>query len=307
MKALVTGAAGFVGRHLCAHLIAAGDDVIGVDAALDPTLDATLDAPVDITDRGAVHDAIDAVHPDVVYHLAARAHVGESWSDGDLLTRVNVGGTVNVLDACRHAGVARVVVVGSAEQYGVIAPDQPPVTEDAPMAPISPYGKSKVAAEAEALAAFRDHQLGVVCVRAFNHTGPGQSPTFFVPAFAARIVAAERGGHDTVAVGNLDPIRDFTDVRDVVRAYRLLALDGVPGEAYNVCSGEGVAVVDLATRLVEQATCALTLTVDPQLVRPVDVPRLVGDPGKLVAATGWRREFRLDETLADVLAVARAR
>jgi GDP-4-dehydro-6-deoxy-D-mannose reductase len=298
MKAVVTGAAGFVGLHLCEHLRAAGDDVTGVDAS--------LAVAVDITDRAAVRDAIDAVRPDVVYHLAARAHVGESWSDGDLLTRVNVGGTANVLDACRHAQVARVVVVGSAEQYGVVAPDRPPVTEDVSMTPISPYGESKVAAEALALAAFRDHQLGVVCVRAFNHTGPGQSPAFFVPGLAARIVAAERAGHDTVVVGNLDPVRDFTDVRDVVRAYRLLALHGEPGEAYNVCSGQGVAVADLAARLVEQAARALVLTVDPALVRSVDVPRLVGDPRKLVSATGWGRDYDLDHTLGDVLASARS-
>jgi GDP-4-dehydro-6-deoxy-D-mannose reductase len=297
MNALVTGASGFVGHYLCAHLRAAGDDV--------HTLDRLADAPIDITDAGAVQRAVDASGADVVYHLAARSHVGQSWEDGDLLERVNVGGTGNVLDACVQAGVARAVVIGSAEQYGAVAPDQLAVTEVAPMAPITPYGETKVAAEALADTAFREHGLAVVCVRAFNHTGPGQAPTFLVPGLAARIAEAERTGRDEIPVGNLDPVRDFTDVRDVVRAYRLLAEHAEPGQAYNVCSGRGIRVADLAAQLAARATRPITLVPDPALTRPVDVPRLVGDPAKLVAATGWAPEHDLEHTLADVLDAAR--
>ncbi len=238
MRAAITGARGFVGRHLAAHLHRAGTSVVDLD------LDGPT--PLDITDRDSVGRRIADEHPDVVYHLAARSHVGQSWADGELLVRVNVDGTRHVLEACVEAGVGRVLVVGSAEQYGRIEPDEVPVPETAAFRPLTPYGESKVAAERLALDAFREHGLGVVCVRAFNHTGPGQPPTFLVPGLAARIAAAERDGTDEIALGNVEPVRDFSDVRDVVRAYALLATGGTPGEAYNVCSGRGVRVGDLA-------------------------------------------------------------
>ena len=304
MRALVTGASGFVGRHLVAHLRACGDSVVAVDhAAYDGAL------AIDVTDVDALTRAMRDAAPDAVYHLAARSHVGESWADGDELTRVNVGGTQAVIDACAAAHGARVLVVGSAEQYGPVPADQGAVDETVTMRPLSPYGVSKLAAERVALDAWRDHAVSVLCVRAFNHTGPGQSPAFFVPGFAGRIARAEADptGGDDIAVGNLDSVRDFTDVRDVVRAYRLLVEHGTPGEAYNVCSGEGVRIGDFADRLLARARRPLRLRTDPELVRPVEVPVFVGNPAKLVAATGWGRRVALDHTLDDVLAEARAR
>jgi GDP-4-dehydro-6-deoxy-D-mannose reductase len=298
MKAVVTGARGFVGRHLTRHLHDLGIDVVSLD--VDDT------RPVDITDRGAVARRIEQEAPDVVYHLAALSHVGASWTGGDALTEVNVGGTSAVVDACVAADVPRVLVVGSAEQYGAVEADALPVVETTACTPLSPYGASKVAAEAVALDAHRVHGLDVVCTRAFNHTGPGQSPTFLVPGLAARIAAAERDRTDEISLGNGDPVRDFTDVRDVVRAYALLARHGVAGEVYNVCSGHGVRVGDVATRLVARARRPLRVVTDPDLVRPVDVPVLVGDPAKLVAATGWRPRYDLEDTLDAVLAAARA-
>jgi len=297
VRAAITGARGFVGRHLAAHLHRAGTSVVDLD------LDGPT--PLDITDRDSVRRRIADERPDVVYHLAARSHVGQSWTDGELLMRVNVDGTRHVLEACVEAGVGRVLVVGSAEQYGRIEPDEVPVPETAAFRPLTPYGESKVAAERLALDAFREHGLGVVCVRAFNHTGPGQPPTFLVPGLAARIAAAERGGTDEIALGNVEPVRDFSDVRDVVRAYALLATGGAPGEAYNVCSGRGVRVGDLAAQLLARSRRPLTATVAAELVRPVDVPVLVGDPTKLVTATGWQPEFTLGDTLDAVLDAAR--
>jgi GDP-4-dehydro-6-deoxy-D-mannose reductase len=297
VRAAITGARGFVGRHLAASLHRAG--VVVVDLDLDGP------APLDITDRESVVRRIADEHPDVVYHLAARSHVGQSWADGDLLVRVNVDGTRHVLDACIGAGVGRVLVVGSAEQYGRIEPDEIPVRETVPFRPLTPYGESKVAAERLALDAFRDHGLAVVCVRAFNHTGPGQPSTFLVPGLAARIAAAERDGTDEIVLGNAEPVRDFSDVRDVVRAYALLAVGGTPGEAYNVCSGRAVSVGDLAAQMLARSTRPLTVTNDAGLARPVDVPVLVGDPAKLVGATGWHPEFTLTETLDAVLDAAR--
>ena len=160
---------------------------------------------------------------------------------------------------------------------------------------------SKIAASYLALQAHIAYGLDVVRVRAFTHTGPGQSDRFLMPALAHRIAAAERERRDEIRVGSLDPIRDVSDVRDVVRAYRLLAERGEAGEVYNVCSGTGASVREIADHLVAAARRPLRLTVDPELVRPVDVPRLVGDASKLRAATGWTPEFRLDQTLADVL------
>jgi GDP-4-dehydro-6-deoxy-D-mannose reductase len=243
--------------------------------------------------------------PDVVYHLAARSHVGASWTD-ERMTAVNVEGTRAVVDACVAAQVARVLVIGSAEQYGAVNDDEIPVTERTQCRPLSPYGASKVAAEQVALAAHREHGLGVVCTRAFNHTGPGQSADFLVPGLAARIVEAERTGRDEIALGNGDPVRDFSDVRDVVRAYALLAERGVPGETYNVCSGRGVRVGDVAAMLVDRATRPLRVVTDTTLVRAVDVPIMIGDPTKLVTATGWQPAHLLDETLDAVIEAARA-
>jgi GDP-4-dehydro-6-deoxy-D-mannose reductase len=298
VKAVVTGARGFVGRHLTDHLLAQGSLVV--------SLDVDDRQPVDITDRDAVLRRIAGVAPDVVFHLAARSHVGASWHDGDLLTEVNVEGTRAVVDACVEVDVDRLLVVGSAEQYGAVDPASVPITEDAPCRPVSPYGRTKMEAEQVALAAHEEHGLRVVCTRAFNHTGPGQSPAFLVPGLASRIAAAEREGGDEIVLGNGDPVRDFSDVRDVVRAYALLAQHGAPGETYNVCSGRGVRVGDLAAELVARARRPLRVVTASDLVRPVDVPVLVGDPTKLVTATGWRAEHSLADTLDAVLAAARA-
>ena len=302
MKAVVTGARGFVGRHLTQHLGEQDFEVVSLDVG-----DAQ---PVDITDHTAVARRIAEEAPDVVFHLAARSHVGESWTDGDALNQVNVGGTSAVVDACVATGVARVLVVGSAEQYGTVDPDAVPIDEHVECRPVSPYGKSKVAAELVALTAHREHGLPVVCTRAFNHTGPGQSSTFLVPGLAARIAAAERAdpnrvGTDEIALGNGDPVRDFSDVRDIVRAYALLAERGVAGEVYNVCSGRGVRVGDVAAQLVARARRPLRIVTATDLVRAVDVPVLVGDPTKLIAETGWQPLHDLDDTLDAVLAEAR--
>lgn len=297
MRALVTGASGFVGRHLVAHLRASGDDVA--------VLDHEGEDAIDVTDGPAVAKTIAAADPEAVYHLAARTHVGESWSAPERVWRVNAEGTLHVLRACVDTGASRVLVVGSAEEYGPVDKDALPITEDAPLRPVSPYSASKVAAEFLALQAFLGEGLPTLRVRSFNHTGPGQSPGFLVPALAARIAAAERDEHDEIAVGATDPVRDLIDVRDVVRAYRLLVERGVPGEVYNVCRGEGVSVAEVASRLLALARRPLRLRVDPELVRPVDVPRLVGSPARLRAATGWEPEIPLDRTLTDVLDDAR--
>jgi GDP-4-dehydro-6-deoxy-D-mannose reductase len=194
-----------------------------------------------------------------------------------------------------------VLVVSSAEVYGVVSPAQLPLREDTPTAPATPYAASKLASEAVALQAFRGYRQPVLVVRPFNHIGPGQSPNFAVPALAKRIVEARRSGAGSLRVGTLTTRRDFTDVRDVVVAYRLLIEQGEPGTIYNVCSGRDVAIADVAESLLSLAGAELELVTDPDLVRPVDVPVLRGDASLLRATTGWEPRIPLATTLADVL------
>ncbi len=261
-----------------------------------------IDIETDVADGSAVRRVMADVRPDAVYHLAAMTHVGESWDDPSRVLRVNVLGTAELLAAARTLSAApRILVVSSAEVYGVVTPQQLPLAEDTPAAPASPYAASKLAAEAVALQAWRGFGQPVLVVRPFNHIGPGQSPNFFVPALAKRIVEAKRSGAGSLSVGTLTTRRDFTDVRDVVVAYRLLVEQGEPGTVYNVCSGRDVAMSDVAAQLLDLAGADLTLETDPALLRPVDVPVLRGDAGLLRATTGWEPTIPLATTLADVL------
>jgi GDP-4-dehydro-6-deoxy-D-mannose reductase len=290
VRALVTGANGFVGTWLTAYLRDQGDDVTGIDHE------------VNVTDVAAVRPAVWAGAPDAVYHLAALANVGDSWANpGDVLT-VNALGTLHVLEAARACAPSpRVLLTSSAEVYGAVVEDQLPITEETPLAPVTPYAASKVAAEYLGVQAYLAYGLPVVRVRPFNHIGPGQSSGFVVAALAARIVEAARVGASTIPVGNLSPRRDLTDVRDIVRAYRLLMESGTPGEVYNVCSGRDVSIADVAERLLTLAGSELELVPDGDLMRPVDVPVVRGDPTRIHGATGWQPEFDLDTTLRDVL------
>lgn len=292
MRALVTGASGFVGRHLVAHLEAEGDDVVAVDRT---------DGGVDICDGPSIRRLVAEARPDAVYHLAGWADVGGSWSAPVEVFEANAVGTQQVLLACIEAGVERVLAVSSADVYGKVDESALPITEAAPLRPVSPYAVSKVAADFLALQAHLGHGLGVVRARAFNHLGPGQSDRFVASALASRVAGNEADGSDEVRVGTLSSRRDFTDVRDVARAYRLLVVRGEPGEAYNVCSGRDVAVQELADRLVAMARTPMQLKTDPALERPVDVPVLRGDNTKLREATGWEPTIPLDRTLADLL------
>lgn len=289
MKALVTGAHGFVGPYLTNHLTSCGDEVVGVDQDMD------------ITDADAVRSRLSDELPDVVYHLAAASHVGESWNAPVQVVRVNTEGTLNVLLAAVESGVDRVVLIGSAEEYGHVTPDRIPVTEDAPLLPVSPYGASKAAAEMLGSYVARGRDLPVVMVRPFNHIGPGQSDRLVASSLAKQVAQNERTGGEEILAGDLSPQRDLSDVRDVVRAYRLLAERGVAGEAYNVCSGRAVAIRDLAETLIALSGKPMRIVLDPERLRPVDVPILQGDNSKLCRDTGWSAEYSLEQTLADVL------
>lgn len=283
-----------MGTWLAKHLAESGDEVI------------CRDLEVDVTDFAAVGESVRECAPDVIYHLAGLAHVGRSWANPEETFRVNAVGTLGVLEAAASAeSPPTVVIVSSAEVYGRGGSE--PLDESAELRPVSPYAASKVAAEFLGLQAYLGRGLPVVRARPFNHVGPGQSPDFVVSALAKRIVEAERRGGGDVPVGNLDASRDFTDVRDVVRAYRLLAEKGQAGDVYNISSGRAVTIAEVARLLSSLAEVPVTLVQDPELVRPVDVPVFLGDARRLVEATGWSPEAKLTDTLADVVAYWRSR
>jgi GDP-4-dehydro-6-deoxy-D-mannose reductase len=292
VRSLITGGRGFVGNWLADHLRRLGDEVVAIDQE------------VEITDPTALLAAVSAALPDAIYHLAALTHVGQSWDEPLRVLEVNVIGTGALLAAARECGSnPRILVTSSAEVYGAVTdPARLPLTELSPTAPLTPYAASKLAGEALVAQAHLGHGQQVISVRPFNHIGPGQTPNFAVPALAKRIVEAEKRGAATIPVGNLSARRDFTDVRDVVRAYRLLIETGQPGQVYNVCSGRDVSIREIADGLLRLAGTSLEFETDPTLVRPVEVPVLRGDPGRLMEATGWKPEIPLEETLADVLA-----
>jgi GDP-4-dehydro-6-deoxy-D-mannose reductase len=293
VRALITGGAGFVGRHLAAHLESEGDVV------------ASVDREHDVSDFGEMAGVLRASRPDAVFHLAALSHVGDSWHDPTESLRVNVLGTASVLAAARNvAPDATVLVISSAEVYGIVSPAELPLTEVSEVRPASPYAASKAAAEVVALQAFRGYGQRVIVIRPFNHIGPGQAPTFFVSALAHRLVEARRAGVRSIPVGSLEARRDFTDVRDVVRGYRAAAVLGSPGSVYNLASGVDVAVADVAARLVAIAHPGATLVEEAGLMRPLDIPVLRGDATKLRECTGWAPSIPLDRSLEDIVADA---
>jgi GDP-4-dehydro-6-deoxy-D-mannose reductase len=296
VRALVTGSLGFAGTHLCQHLATVGDEVTGVDRD-----------DADLTDPEAAERVIAAHRPEVVYHLAGAADVGASWRDPVRTWTANATATLYLLEAARTHGVRRVLVVSSADVYGTVREEELPLDEESPVRPTSPYAASKLAAEQLARQAWLGHGLETIRVRAFNHIGPGQRPDFVAPAIASAIAHNEQTGATEIPIGDLSPRRDFTDVRDVARAYRLLMEHGAPGEAYCVCSGVDIAIQDLADTLVSMAEAPMTLETDPDRLRPVDIPVLRGSSDKLRATTGWTPEHSITDTLADLMAESRLR
>jgi GDP-4-dehydro-6-deoxy-D-mannose reductase len=288
---VITGASGFVGRHLVAECAAAGDEVVKLSRS----------GGADLSEPGSARRAIAAARPAVVYHLAARAHVGESWNDPSGTLHDNVAMTLNVLEAVRaEAPDATVVAVASGEVYG--PPERLPIDEAAPLRPQNPYAVSKAATDLLAGFFADAHGMRVIRARAFNHAGPGQEPGYAIASFARQFAAATLAGDDPVRIvtGNPDTRRDYTDVRDVVRAYRLLASRAEPG-VYNVCSGRTASARELIAGLAEAAGVRLEHTVDPALVRAHEVPELRGSCEALRATTGWEPEIPLAQTLADTL------
>jgi len=303
VRALVTGAAGFAGRHLVAALLGWEHEVVGTDLALpdDAPVGATWHA-LDVTDRQAAQELLAEVQPDCLFHLAGLAHVGLAEKDPERCLAVNFGGTRNVLEACLAASdKTRAVIISSAEVYGLVPHEDLPVREELPLRPGTAYALSKAAAEMAARHASA-RGLPVVILRPFNHIGPGQSDDFVASAFAHQLARIEAGVQEPVLrVGNLDAVRDLTDVRDTVRGYVRAAVAGLDGAVYNVTSGDAVPIKTLLGTLLELCTSTVEVVEDPERMRPNDQPVFHGSGARLASDTGFRAELRLRDTLADVL------
>lgn len=291
MRALITGAGGFAGRYLHEHATAHGADVVPAPAREE----------LDLADPDAARGLVADSRPDLVFHLAALASVGESWKAPAAVLRANVESTLAVLEAVRaECPHARVLVAGSGEMYG--PPERLPVDETHPLRPQNPYAVSKAACDLLAGFYADAHGLHVIRSRAFNHFGPGQSDIYVVATFARQIAEAEAAGLERAEIltGNLEARRDFTDVRDVVRAYWLLIERAEPG-AYNVCSGSSIPVASILAKLAEQSPVEIAQRTDPERLRANELMEITGSRDKLTAATGWRPEIPLDRTLGETL------
>ena len=307
MRVLITGAGGFAGRHLCALWAAERAEVSGLGRRdLSPEeIPAGLERYLccDLEDPRQAADAVTAERPDMVFHLAGQASVGSSWKDPAATIRGNLGTTINLLEALRrHAPQARVMIACSGEEYG--AQSDLPVTEDHPLRPQNPYAVSKAAADHAAALYHEAHGMHVVRMRAFNHAGPGQSDAHVVSKLARQIaegeVAAGEGDAAEIVTGGLDVRRDFSDVRDVVRAYRI-AMERVAPGAYNVCSGRSTSIRAILDGLSELAAVEVSQRTDPAQLREREVNEIRGSHDKLARATGWSPEIPLERTLADTL------
>jgi GDP-4-dehydro-6-deoxy-D-mannose reductase len=315
MRALVTGVSGFVGGHLCEHLVAEGDQVVGVSAS--GAFPADLDhigrvvriERLDLVEAGEdeLSDFLRRKQPEVIYHLAAQSNPQQSVSDPRGTWALNLGGTLNLLEAVKASGQKpRIILVSSGTCYGDPAPEFIPVREDCPVRPNNPYAASKAAADLLGIQHHLAHGTDVVIVRPFNHAGPRQSPRYVLAGLAAQVAEVEAGKKECVEVGNLEVIRDFIDVRDVVRGYRMLSTRGRAGEIYNLGSGRGTKIAGALEHLRSLAARPVAVRVDPARVRPVDLPLLVADSTKLREATGWEPAFTIEQTLADMLESRRA-
>lgn len=294
MRFLLTGIAGFVGRNLAHHLLARGDEVCGTyldERPEVPGLEAAALHEVDLLDGPGLARVVERANPEAIVNLAGLSHVGESWKRMSDYFRVNVLGTENLLLA---AAGRRVVVASSAEVYGAVPPERQPIREDEMVDPRTPYAMTKAAAERLAFA------RGAVVARSFNLVGPWQAPTFALPAFAAQLAAIARGEQEPVLrVGNLSARRDFVHVDDGAAAYRLLAEKGEPGEVYNIASGQAPSIGEALERLMKISGVEAKVEQDPDRMRPVDLPLLLGDNRRL-RALGWEPKRTLDDALADL-------
>ena len=296
-KALITGSEGFVGRYLRQELEANGYEVTGLD--LVPG-ERTMVA--DLLDPEQIGRIIREEKPDCVFHLVGQANVGKSWQIPQKTVEINVNAAINLMEAVRrYAPGASILLVGSSDQYGNLKEAGASVSEDTPMKPMNPYAISKVTQEQMGKAYAKAYGLKICMTRSFNHGGAGQKPGFMIPDFASGIVKVERGEQEALPVGNLTSRRDFTHVKDVVRAYRMIAEKGIPGEVYNVGSGTTWSAQEILDKLIALSDKKIPVKQDPSRMRPSDTSVICCDHSKLTRDTGWEPEQTIDAIALEVL------
>ncbi|MFC1668145.1 GDP-mannose 4,6-dehydratase [Chlamydiota bacterium] len=304
MNVFITGIDGFVGGHLGAFLVEQGCRVLGIGIT-DPTKiggDYSY-AQLDICDEHSLGKTIADFHPDLIFHLAAISFVPEAQENPHKAVSVNVTGGINVLECvAKFVPRSKVIVISTGEVYGIVSPDELPLGEDHPIKPANVYATTKASLELfSSLYVFRNN-TDAVLLRPFNHIGPGQSPRFVTSDFAKQIAAIEKGIQSPeLLVGNLDVIRDFTDVRDIVKAYYLASKDCERGEVYNIASGKGVKISEILEILLSLTDKKITITQDTTKFREAEVPAFIGDYSQFHKVTGWRPEIGLKQTLQDIL------
>ncbi len=309
-RVLVTGVTGFAGSHLVDYLLTqSGYDIYGIQRWRSRTeniehfADKITVLECDLRDATSTRDTLEKVRPDWIFHLAAQSFVPTSWSAPSESLTTNVMAQVNIFEAVRHMKLkCRIQLACSSEEYGMVFPDEVPIKETNPLRPLSPYAVSKVAQDMLGYQYWMSFQVDSVRTRGFNHEGPRRGPVFVASDFAKQIADIEKGKKAPVLhVGNLEAQRDFTDVRDMVRAYVLALEKCEPGEVYNICSGKAWTIQKVLDYLLGMTKTKIEVKQDPARLRPSDVPILLGDNSKFVAATGWQPTIPFEKTLADML------
>jgi GDP-4-dehydro-6-deoxy-D-mannose reductase len=311
MRILITGITGFAGSHLAEYLLADHPEVEIYGTYRWRSRRENIDhlggkihlREAELRDYSSLHSLLDEVRPEYIFHLAAQSFVPSSWRAPAETLGTNVTGQTNLFEAVRYLGLDPVIQIAcSSEEYGLVYPHETPIKEDNPLRPLSPYAVSKVAQDFMGYQYFQSYGMKVVRTRAFNHTGPRRGDVFVTSNFAKQVASIEAGlSEPVIRVGNLDAIRDFTDVRDMVRAYWLAVEKGRPGEVYNIATGSGITIRELLDRLVAMAECEVTVETDPERLRPSDVEILIGDSSKFRGDTGWEPRIPFEQTLRDVL------
>lgn len=305
-KAFITGAGGFVGKHLLRYLSQHTDWELHANAHHQPD---GLDLPrlqwqaIDLTDRPNAAAAIAVIQPDYVFHLAAQSNVQRAFLDPEATIINNIVSQLVLLESLRKSSPdARIMITCSSEQYGMIRPTDIPIDEETPFRPTNPYAVSKVAQDSLALQHFLSYGQQTIRVRPFNHIGPGQTEHFVTAAFARQVALIEAGKQEPVIyVGNLEAVRDFTDVRDMVRAYHLAITLGEPGEVYNIGYGQGRSIQWILDTLIGMSSVKVEVRQDPARMRPSDIPSLVCNPARFQARTNWQPSIPIEQTLSDIL------
>jgi GDP-4-dehydro-6-deoxy-D-mannose reductase len=311
MRVLITGITGFAGSHLAEFLLQEHPEVEVFGTHRWRSRMENLDhidggvqlLEADLRDYSSIQQALERSRPDAIFHLAAQSFVPSSWTAPNETLTTNIQGQVNLFEAIRALRLDPVVQIAcSSEQYGLVLPHEVPITEDNPLRPLSPYAVSKVAQDLLGYQYFQSYGLKAIRTRGFNHTGPRRGHPFVTSNFCRQVAAIEHGlQQPVIRVGNLDAVRDFTDVRDMVRAYWLAVERGRPGEVYNIASGRGISIRELLQMIVGLAKVKVEVEVDPERLRPSDVEILIGDSSKFRADTGWEPRIPFEQTVADLL------